>query len=376
MRALVVTVVHHPEDARIRHRQIAALLEAGWSVTYAAPFSGYGVTPGRVARLSSLDVVRAVGRRRVGALRSARSLLRTRAAEHDVVLLHDPELLLAARGLQLPPVVWDVHEDTAAALGTKPWLPSSAVPAAAALVHRVEASAERRVHLLLAEDAYAGRFSLPHPVVPNCARVPAVVSAPDQPRVVYVGHVTRARGAAELVELGRLLQGTDIRVEVIGHADAEAATLLKEAHTRGVLDWRGFLPLEEAMARVTGSMAGLSLLHDLPNYRHSRPTKVIEYLAHGVPVVTTPLPHASRVVADSGCGLVVPFGSPRCPRPCADAAAEAIRGLAAEPDRRRAMGAAGHGWARAHVDWARHAPVFVNTLATYAARRRSPADVA
>ena len=41
LRALVVTVVHHPEDARIRHRQIAALLEAGWHVTYAAPFSGY-----------------------------------------------------------------------------------------------------------------------------------------------------------------------------------------------------------------------------------------------------------------------------------------------------------------------------------------------
>ena len=42
-RALVVTVVHHPEDARIRHRQIDALLAAGWEVTYAAPFSGYGL---------------------------------------------------------------------------------------------------------------------------------------------------------------------------------------------------------------------------------------------------------------------------------------------------------------------------------------------
>ena len=37
-RALVMTVVHHPEDARVRHREIGSLLEAGFEVTYAAPF--------------------------------------------------------------------------------------------------------------------------------------------------------------------------------------------------------------------------------------------------------------------------------------------------------------------------------------------------
>ena len=372
MRALVLTVVHHPEDARIRHRQIAALLEAGWSVTYAAPFSGYDVPPAPEEGLTALDVVRAHGRWRLGALRSARSLLHSQAAEHDVVLLHDPELLLAARGLRLPPVVWDVHEDTAAALGTKQWLPAVANRAAARVVRRVEATAERRVHLLLAEDAYTERFSRRHPVVPNCARVPGTALAPDEPRLVYVGHLTRARGVAELVALGRLLQDTGISVEVIGHADAESAALLGEAHAGGVVDWRGFLPLGQAMARVAGAMAGLSLLHDEPNYRHSRPTKVIEYLAQGVPVVTTPLPLASRIVTDSGGGVVVPFGSPGLPAPCAEAAADAVRGLAAAPGRRRAMGAAGHAWARSHVDWERHAPAFVDALASYAAGTPQP----
>ncbi|HJV14035.1 MAG TPA: hypothetical protein VJ625_09095 [Propionibacteriaceae bacterium] len=37
--ALVVTVVHNPEDARIRQGQINALIEAGWHVTYVAPFA-------------------------------------------------------------------------------------------------------------------------------------------------------------------------------------------------------------------------------------------------------------------------------------------------------------------------------------------------
>src|SRR5690606_16009188 len=121
---LVVTVVHHPDDARIRHRQIQALLEAGWRVTYAAPFADYGLTrPVGVPGLDPVELPRASGRHRLPALRAARRLLRERAPRHDVVLLHDPELLLALGGLSLDHVVWDVHEDTAAALEVRPWVP-------------------------------------------------------------------------------------------------------------------------------------------------------------------------------------------------------------------------------------------------------------
>ena len=41
--ALVVTVVHNPEDSRIRRRQLAALLAAEWDVTYVAPFDAFGL---------------------------------------------------------------------------------------------------------------------------------------------------------------------------------------------------------------------------------------------------------------------------------------------------------------------------------------------
>ncbi|MFD0395345.1 glycosyltransferase [Streptomyces nogalater] len=79
--------------------------------------------------------------------------------------------------------------------------------------------------------------------------------------------------------------------------------------------WYGFLPNDRALARLSGALAGLSLLHDQPNYRHSRPTKVVEYMAHGVPVVTTPTPLAAELVERHGCGLVVPYRDPRRRRP-------------------------------------------------------------
>jgi len=358
-RALVVTVVHHPDDARIRHRQIAALLDAGWSVTYAAPFTGYDVAPSPRPGLTAIDLPRASGRRRLVALRAARALLARLADAHDVVLLHDPELLLAVRGLRLrAPVVWDVHEDTAAALSTKPWLPPALVAPTRGLVRAAERVAERRHRLLLAEDAYASRFRRSHPVVPNTALVPPFVTPPDHPRVVYVGHLTRARGVHDMIELGRLLTGTGIRVELIGHADADSASALRASSN--FVDWRGFLPLGEAMTRASGALAGLSLLHDLPNYRHSRPTKVVEYLAQGIPVVSTPLPLARLLVSESGGGLIVPFASPR-------RAAAAVLTLWEHPEQRLLMASSGHAYARRHLNWSVHAPAFVAALAEAAA---------
>ena len=75
-------------------------------------------------------------------------------------LVHDPELLLVlpAKGKR-PPTVWDVHEDTAAALTTKAWLPEWLRPVAAGGVARAEHLAERNLHLILAEHGYNARFA-------------------------------------------------------------------------------------------------------------------------------------------------------------------------------------------------------------------------
>jgi hypothetical protein len=113
---LIMTVVHNPFDSRIWFRQINALLSSGWKVTYAAPFSGYDQCPPVAderlpGSLTCLDIPRAAGRRRSRADRAARDVLKRLAPQHDLVLVHDPELLVSAAGLRLRNLVWDVHED-------------------------------------------------------------------------------------------------------------------------------------------------------------------------------------------------------------------------------------------------------------------------
>ena len=84
---------------------------------------------------------------------------------------------------------------------------------------------------------------------------------------------------------------------------------------------------------------------------------MIEYLAHGVPAVVTTLPVPAALVQGSGGGLVVPFGD-------VEAVVRAVLGLAADPQRARRMGAAGH---------AAVAAEFVAALEHAALQRPTPA---
>lgn len=359
MRALVVTVVHHPEDSRIRFREIPALLDAGWEVTYAAPFSGYGLPlESRSPSVRHVDVRRAQGRRRLGALQDARQILKREGPSHDVVLLHDPEILAALPGLKLPPVVWDVHEDTAAAVTLKPWLPEPLRPIVRRGFTRVEQFAENRVHLILAEYAYQDRFGQEHLVVPNVTTVPPDVTPPDQPRAMYVGSLTRKRGVPEMIEAARIIHAKtagEVLVTLVGGAASDVEPALSAANAEGVLDWRGFLPNDQAHALLDGSIAGLALLHDEPNYRVSLSTKVTDYMAHGVPVVATPLPLQEQAIDDASAGVVVPFND-------AVAAADAVLSLWNEPATRHRMGSSGHAHALKKYNWENHAVAFENEM--------------
>jgi glycosyltransferase involved in cell wall biosynthesis len=364
--ALVITVVHNPEDSRIRQRQIAALITAGWQITYVAPFRAFGLDiPSEISvnagggMLRCIDVPRAKGRDRLRAGRAARTLLRTLAGDHDLVVVHDPELVLAAAGIGLNNLVWDVHEDAAAALQVKSWMPVPLRRPGAAAWHRVERVAEQRHRLLLAEYAYQGRFRRWHPVVPNGVIVPQSITSSGDDRVSYLGSVTMSRGCDTMIEVGRQLQRRTagaIRLEVIGEAaDGDARHALERAAAAGYLTWLGFLRSDRALARVSGSLAGLCLLNDLPNFRNSLPTKIVEYGALGVPVITTPLPLAAKLVSDDHIGLVVPWQDPH-------AVVDAILRLRCDQALRQSLGANGHRAAVRDHDWTRLSTDFVQLM--------------
>jgi glycosyltransferase involved in cell wall biosynthesis len=363
MRILVVTVVHTPLDARIHHRQIRALSAAGVRVTYAAPWSSTGTPPGAaVPGIRTIDLPRATGRRRLRALRAARRCIRSQGQAHDLLLLHDPELLLAVAGQlsNLPPVVLDVHEDTAAALVDRAWLPPAARRVTSWAVRRTERWAERHLHLLLAERSYQERFARPHPFVPNVPPRPEQLPPqPGEERVVFLGRIAHSRGAREMLSVATTLQG-EFRFELIGPVDADIEPLLETAVAAGHVHWTGFTPNDEALQRIDGALAGLSLIHPQPNHAGSLQTKVLEYLSRRVPVISTDLPVTGAFIRDHRVGITVPTDDP-------DATVRALRRLRDDPDGRRAMADRGFALICDELNWDRAGRIFVDHLRAVAA---------
>jgi glycosyltransferase involved in cell wall biosynthesis len=267
-------------------------------------------------------------------------------------------------------LIWDVHEDPAAALQVKSWMPAPLRRPVAAAWRWAERVAERRHYLLLAEHAYQQRFHQLHPVVANSVLVPKAITPAGDERVSYLGTVTMSRGCDTMIEVGRELRrrtGGAVTLEVIGAApDPEARQALQSATDAGYLSWLGFMRSEEALTRVSGSLAGLCLLRDLPNYRVSLSTKVVEYCALGVPVITTPLPLAVDLVRSEQIGFEVPWDDP-------SAVVDTILRLRADPILRLQIGVNGHRVALREHDWNRLSTDFVGIMDGVAKRLRDQA---
>ena len=303
MRVLVCTVVHHPTDARIFRRQIGALRDADIQVTAIAPWER---DVDSTAEYRKVPIPRARGWRRFAALRAARARIRGLATDHQVLIVHDPELLVVLpwrdlRRLRVR-VIWDVHEDLGAALAMKQYLPKPLRAVLVPAVRLLERWVEQRADLMLAEAAYQQRFVKQHPVILNLPLVPDVMPAsPRKRQAIYVGSITRARGLDAMLAMAPVLAHSGVTLTLIGEAP-NADDAARISATAGVV-WQGAMPNADAMREVEASMVGLALLTDQPNYRHSMPTKILEYMAAGTAVVTTPLPLSRQVVASDGIVL-------------------------------------------------------------------------
>jgi glycosyltransferase involved in cell wall biosynthesis len=354
MRVLVATCAHRGDDARIVQRQAIALTDAGHEVVLVAP------APSPRGPIVHLVVPRARGRRR---LRSWFAVTREvrRHRDASVLIVHDLELLVPLAFVRrLPPLVVDVHEDLAASVTDRSWLPRPARRLAALFVDRLESRAARIGTVIAAEHSYRDRLG-DVPVVPNSTPVPASCRPREagSRRVVYIGRISRSRGWDEMLACARRLRDR-VELHLWGEPDADVREEVMRASEAGEVTWHGYVDNRAALAAVEGAAMGLSLLADLPNYRRSMPTKVAEYLARGVPVVASDLPATRAVLDASNAGILVAPGD-------VDAACSAITALLDDERLADDMARRGREHARAHLDWNRDAVSFVSII-TAAAR--------
>jgi glycosyltransferase involved in cell wall biosynthesis len=283
--ALVVTTVHWPDDTRIRERLIRTLSDA-FEVDYASR------EPGPTDR-SGLCWIPLSGGRFRRWWKTLGVCLRT---DWDVLAIHDPELIpigMVARLVKRRRVVFDVHEDVPATALTREWVPDLLRTPLATAARVAMRLAERTLEVTLAEAGYRYLFRQEHPVFPNYPDTSAYPDPTDgEASIVYLGDVTVERGAVTAVSASRK---AGLPLTLVGRSSDGLREYLRDLSGEQV-KWAGPLPNPKALELIRHAGVGISPLHDSPNYRESTPTKILEYLALGLPVVASDLPGTRRLV--------------------------------------------------------------------------------
>jgi len=162
--------------------------------------------------------------------------------------------------------------------------------------------------------------------------------------VAYLGTLNSSRRLDVLVDMLALLRsgGMDVKLLLVGHAENPRDLLLleKRAAERNVTQYveiTGFLPQSEALKRIVEAEICLSPIYRSPIFDVGSPTKLIEYLALGIPVVANDHPEQQLILRETRAGVCVPWGARHFAR--------AVRWLMSRSRSERAeMGARGRAW--------------------------------
>ena len=359
-RVCILSSVHLALDNRVFYREARSLQRAGYDVTLIAVHGRDEVKDGVQIR-GLPDVPR---KRRPLLWRQLLHMAREEAA--DVYHFHDPELLLVTPWLRWQtgkPTIYDVHEVYADFIKVKDYMPAwLRYPIAWNFRWLEPRLARLQSALIFADDEIAKTFrtfSGPKTTLFNFPAVSFVQQAaaatrplrPRDPVILYLGGMERNRGTALMIDaFARVRQAApDARLLLVGHfmppdLEEEVRQHAERLGVAGALTLTGRVPFEEIGAYLQQAAVGWVSWQPEPKNEKNIPTKLFEYMAYGVPVVSSDLASTRQFVEHGANGLLVPAEDPA-------AHAAAIIELLEHPEKGVRMGQRGQELVRTRYNW-------------------------
>jgi glycosyltransferase involved in cell wall biosynthesis len=160
----------------------------------------------------------------------------------------------------------------------------------------------------------------------------------DRLIVLFLGNLLADRGLLQAVDAMALAAPGDPRLALAIVGDGpEERKLAERIESRGVqnsvrlLGWKSH---EHHEAYYRHAAIGLLPFLSTAHIEITLPNKLFDYMGAGLPVVASDVAPLRRIVAETGCGVLVPPGD-------SQRLAETLLSLAADPAVRRSFGAAG-----------------------------------
>lgn len=204
-------------------------------------------------------------------------------------------------------------------------------------------------------------------VVPNFA--PTWLSLPEKDyrdtstlRLVYVGSVNAYRGVREVAEFAQRFNARHPDRTATFHFIGTSSPLVNKLAEAGLIVDEGPFSYPDMMRKLCTFDVGVCLLHDIQKFRNSVPIKNFDYMAAGLPVLTSDFGEMKRYVEAADAGL--------CIRPTEYEAFESALLTLFDADERKRFGENGRAFSRGEGSFEHAAAPYVRSMT----RERVPTE--
>lgn len=242
---------------------------------------------------------------------------KAKALNSDIYHLHDPELIpigvkLKRLGFK---VIFDIHENISCQIKDKEYIPKI-FRNSISFIYRIyeKKSLKKFDGLILAENSYYEYYKDLSNNIEIILNMPDISSLEkfvnkggDKNEIFYIGGVSVDRGVDVIVDAIKIVKNKypDIFMHYIGPFDKKIINNLDISSIEKNIKFYGEIPLFEGLSYSLNAKIGISILKPIDNYLRSYSTKIFEYMALGLPVITSDFQLYKDVIEKSNCGICI-----------------------------------------------------------------------
>jgi len=272
----------------------------------------------------------------------------------DIYHFHDPELIFVGLLLRLAKkiVIFDSHEDVPKQILFKNYFNLPIRKLISFFYSFIEKISCRFFSSIIgATPLIANKFSSINANVICIRNYPIIDMSLDFVdykskgfNICYVGALGKIRGTEEIVRSSEFLPN-DFTIKIAGlFKNCSYEEYIHSLNYSNRVEFLGYINREEVYKVMTNSIAGLLILHPIPNYIDSLPVKLFEYMSAGIPVISSDFPILREIITNADCGILIdPLD--------VNSISNAISFLINNPKEASRLGKNGFDYSRAHFSW-------------------------
>lgn len=309
-----ISTVHKLNDVRILYKQCASLAEAGYDVTLIACDVDIDANQG-VTLIGLKDMKNRLLRILFGGYKVYRM---AKAQKADTYHFHDPEFLPYGFFLKMTTkakVIYDSHECYPEFFLHKEWIIFKVRKLLSYFVRFVEDYVVNRIDLVVAATPHiAERFDFykektvtinNYPLRKEFLLDEIKIRTEERDGFCYVGTINELRGIIYLLDALDYLP-KKIKFYLAGiFTDSVVEQKVKNHRNWNRVSFFGQVGRSGVLGIYQKSFAGVVTLLPAPNHIFSQPVKLYEYMASGLPVVSSNFDSWEKIVLTENCGVCV-----------------------------------------------------------------------